>query len=343
MYLMPEKLQQQIYQEIYNCPAITTTTKAHDLWYHLNSLGDCATFLGELGDELKYFAQEADLEHPNFPKVLADDVADTLIELLNVARLAWENKYSKALSCFPKVIKKMWDLRLPALMSQYVSVLKDPEKRLEIRAQKRGSDISLAAACKGESVWFGLPEDFCIYARNSKAYEQQVVNIKQRAEKYKNLGCATLFKEIQKSIDEFEDNFKQSYYGFHRLKMTDAAIILAKMHGFELAMAGDNYEIVAKAELFDDIKDPAAKVCAYTPVAYPSHAIILPEPMQKMIAFLEAFPEAGGKPIFDHYIFVVPNIHPFLPQPEKRAMDGIFLPILMGEKDGKCFFICHWE
>ena len=83
----------------------------------------------------------------------------------------------------------------------------------------------------------------------------------------------------------------------------------------------------------------------------------------EIISTLDNFPDANGKPIFDHYGIIVPSIQYKLNYindecnmiqnfsnsiDSSKALDKILIkgkhihPIIIGEKDGKCFFICHW-
>jgi len=110
----------------------------------------------------------------------------------------------------------------------------------------------------------------------------------------------------------------------------------------------------------------------YEPKAYPYHevAYLASKSIIDTIEELETFPEANHKSIFDHYIVLVPSIYfpsisdkgifTFLnPQGFKesskdrieanRMLDMFFIlkkivsPILLGEKDGKCYYICEWK
>jgi hypothetical protein len=109
----------------------------------------------------------------------------------------------------------------------------------------------------------------------------------------------------------------------------------------------------------------------YEPRVYPLHELsdIITEDIQKTISLLEAFPDAGGKPIFDHFGVIVPGVAfpvegdgPFSFFDERGMLhtytfrhealkvldtilikNGYFYPIIVGERDGKCYFICYWK
>jgi hypothetical protein len=57
--------------------------------------------------------------------------------------------------------------------------------------------------------------------------------------------------------------------------------------------------------------------------------------------------EAESRPVFDHYVAIVPTIA-LQEGDDPMAFDTrsieekAIIPILAGEKDGKCFFLCYW-
>ena len=103
----------------------------------------------------------------------------------------------------------------------------------------------------------------------------------------------------------------------------------------------------------------------YEPRVYPFHELqeIAPKSVLDLINYLENFPDVSGKPIFDHFGVIVPgisyNYHHFVNTEGTletyncnedccKAMDKNFIknkyfyPIIVGEKDGKCFFVSYW-
>ena len=110
----------------------------------------------------------------------------------------------------------------------------------------------------------------------------------------------------------------------------------------------------------------------YEPRVYPLHKFwhLASDGINRIVNHLEAFPEANGKAIFDNYVVLVPG--PFYPRNATegqftiRDSDGIHLvydtreaaifsldsimlknniipAVLLGEKDGKCFFVSFWK
>jgi hypothetical protein len=109
---------------------------------------------------------------------------------------------------------------------------------------------------------------------------------------------------------------------------------------------------------------------SYEPRVYPLHEFsdILSSNIEKTIELLENFPDAGNKPIFDHFGIIVPGVsypapkqilYRFLDESKSvqsyvvredalKALDKILIKgqylyaILVGEKDGKCYFISYF-
>lgn len=126
---------------------------------------------------------------------------------------------------------------------------------------------------------------------------------------------------------------------------------------------------------------PLARDYEYFARSYPIHelASIMGDNTAKVIEHLENLPEVGGRPIFDHYVVVTPTIIPRsvlisqsfknkagqkvaandLPKciaskgdssmPILKAFDveliinKSIMPILMAEREGKCYFISYFE
>ena len=90
---------------------------------------------------------------------------------------------------------------------------------------------------------------------------------------------------------------------------------------------------------------------------------LAPDGVRKIVDTLESFPEANGKPVFDHFGVIVPSVI----YSESCFRDSIGLirkiddmqelsvlldrslvktksviPVLIGERDNKCYFISLW-
>ena len=328
--------------------------KLNGLFQTVSGLSDdiIDVILGDFGRKLRTFAQVVDLEHPDLGKLLGDS-APVLDSAIRLSQHLAESDYLPLKAEFPKllpsqIVKDLGTLDDPLRTQQFVRLLKSAEKREEFRRNKKAQSIQFGHMTKkGDMVWNNQPSSFDIYIPNSNAYVAECDKARDKAERYKKLGCDSLYQEMVKGITEYEKQFVDNHYGFHRITMTSAALILAKMHNYvcsEISGLADYTIHKRRLEGYD----------IYCPVVLPLHeAKIQPKKMLEVVKRLENFPEAGRKPIFDHYIVLVPAMAQVAilrgelkPKPTPDYWQMIekleFIPLLMGEKDGKCYFICFY-
>jgi len=376
--------------------------------------------LGSIGQKLRSFASKIDFSHPEivsvFDGVLADDqtFAQECLELLQLAKFARDNQLSKILPLLGRVVAKeslskivIKKIDSPQHNRMHVRLLKDPLEREEIRLSKRMQTIDLQSIYnKGEEVWNAQPDSFSRFLRFDTSYQDDLTLAEKKVERYEELGCNSLADEVRKSIDIFREHIEQSHYGFNRITMTNAAVILAKSVGFnyvpsqEMICGFGTHRTEAKINVdrkffgrynFDPEQslefNHAISEIAHSPIfttkqknnylyqprVYPLHEFweITSHEMRDIIALLESFPDAGNKPIFDHFGVIVPGVA--LPQQTpkddlytilddnglaqifsskeaaEKALDLILIkgeyifPIVVGEKDGKCYFLSYFN
>ncbi len=175
---------------------------------------------------------------------------------------------------------------------------------------------------KGPEAWRSMPANFVMYTRYSTSHLQEVKKAEKKIVRYKELGCDQMCEQIEEAINCFKSLLEDAYFGFHRITMSNVAVILAKMHGFV------HTNKPTDTRLYKDNKD-------YSAIAYPLHEVSeVPERAQKLIDHLEEFPEANHKAAFDHYVVVIPSY--------KDSEMESRIPVLLGERDGKCHFLCYW-
>ena len=359
--------------------------------------------LGKIGLKLKDLLESVDSTHPEIVNFLEGIIADdqvfsqNCIELLKIAEFAKANNLLNIVPEFGRQIIKtnisrqiIKQLDAPKNNRMYVRLLTDPEERQEIRMTKRLQFIDLAWIYKkGDEVWNSLPENFDKFLRFDSAYQDQIEQAERKAQRYLQLGCESLYEEIKKSIVEFKENMQQAYFGFNRITMTSAAVILAKSLAFNFSIETNvihdscgalrtNGMITVPREFFGELNfDPDATNQReglfdyfYEPRVYPYHELsdLASDQVKQTIEILECFPDAGNKPIFDHFGIIVPSVrfphlheklYTFLDEngvlqcyndreDAVRSLDRIlikkncFHPVIVGERDGKCYFICYF-
>lgn len=375
--------------------------------------------LGSVGQKLKLFAENIDFQHPEvnsiFDGLIADDqvFAQECLELLALGKFAKENCLNRIIPYLGNIITKesisrnvLRKIDTPQNNRMHVRLLSNPEERLEIRMTKRMQAIDLQGVYKkGEEMWNAQPDTFKKFLRFDTAYQDDIAVAERKAIRYEELGCISLASEVKKSIALFREHMEQAYYGFNRITMTSAAIILAKSLGYKFIASSDfthaaygTFKKEAKINIpqkffgkfnFDPdsnftfqshvshligspifTQKPSVDY-EFEPRVYPLHELydISSQNVKDTISILEAFPDAGNKPIFDHFGVIVPGIKfPFFKENLYTYLDenGIvhsykdkeeasksldrtlikgnhFHPIIVGERDGKCYFICYFS
>lgn len=365
--------------------------------------------LGKIGQNLKLFAKNVDFQHPEivsiFDGIIADDqsFAQECIELLSLAKLAKEQNLFKIIPYLGKVLTNelqpkniIKKIDIPQNNRMHVRLLTDNKEREEIRLTKRMQIIDLQGIYKkGKSeAWDCQPDNFTRFLRFDTAFQDDIKLAEKKAKRYEELGCSSMAAEIRKSIASFNEHMEQSYYGFNRITMTSAAIILAKSLEFEFFTQSysDNKVIVNRSffgkynldsESFLEFSPYVSQLAGspiytqkqnllpfdYEPRVYPLHEFIdiTPDNVKNAISLLEKFPDASDKPIFDHFGVIVPSIaipkinekysfldeqglvHSFSIRDDAlKSLDRILIkgnyiyPIVVGERDGKCYFISYF-
>ena len=356
--------------------------------------------LGKIGQSLKLFTKKVDFQHPEilsiFDGLIADNqiFAQNCIELITLAELAKKQNLFKIMPYLGKVLINELKPNIPQNNKLHVRLLIDDKEREEIRLTKRMQFVDLQGICKkGKTeAWDSQPDDFSRFLRFDTSYQDEIKLAEKKATRYEELGCSSMAKEIRKSIESFNEHMEQSYYGFNRILMVHAALILAKSLEFSFELVGyENYKILVNQSFFGKYNfDPEQAIefspyisraagspiftpkniqMEYEPRIYPLHEFIdiAPQSVKDTISLLEKFPDAGEKPIFDHFGLIVPSVslpknndkysfldeqgllHCFSIKEEAlKAFDKILIkgnyiyPIVVAERDGKCYFVSYF-
>lgn len=303
--------------------------------------------LGEVGVELYDFVHAIDLDHPDLSAILSGilirptTTAKRFAQYINLVRFAQEQALTEILPDIPKMALRSVEKDLRSIIkpySQYVRFLAKAVQREESRKTKEAKSFDVGfLAKKGNFNWDSIPQDFSMYCHNSASYQEEVERAKKKALRFKDLNCTSLYKEILNNINEFKEEFEKDYYGFRYITVSKSACILAKMHG-----------ITYSASPFRLMSNEGGRSYSYWPRIYPFHEFkrhmhfLMPSSIVKLVEHLESFPSANNKPIFDHFLVVVPSLENLKPDQDIQNIQcHSSCPVLLGEADGKCYFICH--
>lgn len=359
--------------------------------------------LGDIGLKLKNFILQVDLSHPEisnvFDGIFADnqEFSQSCRELLTLASHARQDNLVSVVPYLNQFLyreHKTIIRKIDAPSSNRINVrfLKDPEEREHIRCSKKMQIIDLRGIYKkGKSFWDSQPTNFSRFLRFDTGYQDELKKAEKKAKRYEELGCVSLAEEVRRTMELFREHTECNYFGFNRITMTTASTILAKSLGFAYVENGED-NIIVNRKLFYNFNpeypieyNPYVSMASggvtftdrsqipynYEPRAYPYHEFsgIASEETKGIICHLENFPDAGDKPIFDHFGVIVPGvefplrksesftfldkvgiIHKFNTREESlKTLDTILIkdkdiyPVIIGEKDGKCYFISYFQ
>lgn len=174
----------------------------------------------------------------------------------------------------------------------------------------------------------------------------------------KFLGCRLVTSFGSPSEGEsksFRVSMPRTIFGDYNFEITDDVYIIWS------GVTGSNFAPRHNSDSYE-----------YEPRVYPLDKLwhLASDEIKRLIDHLEVFPEANGKAIFDNYVVLVPG--PFYPRNATEgqftirdangihlvyntreaalfSLDSIMLKnnvipsVLLGERDGKCFFISFWK
>jgi hypothetical protein len=363
------KSQTESFHEISNFLSLVANTEDEEV---------CNLAFGDLGTKLYELVSELDYEHPeirfgNFLSSIDEKQISNMCDYLKLCKLAKFNELSHIISIFSSNITKSIcdvksELGLLKNRQSLVRLFKRPEFRNSLRKLKKFLDKKIY------ELW-NCNIEFSRFVRFDNFYQTELIETKNKIDYYNALGMNLLAKEMQESITQREDE-TVDYYGFQRTTIANCIVALAKSHNYYLDSKNSKTIIkIPASKLYDfegrrnESTHSRINDFDYMPVIIPLHEIDMTESMRKVIGHLDTFPEADNKPVFDNFFII--SCGPKFPRTntdplvifDKNGIKSTFsdkleakkhleltlikeqclTPVLLGEKDGKCYFICFWE
>lgn len=261
-------------------------------------------------------------------------MSDKLCQILKLVDHARKNKLDLSIEEIDKFYCKFIDKDIKNLDKKYIRLIKDENVRKEIRQSKKICEVSLLNFYeKARLIWDNLPNDFSIFSKDDQSYKEMIQEAENKANRYEEVGCFELANNIKNSLEVVNNTIRDSYCGYRKISIKNASIILAKVNRFQLENRNLENSFHKKKYL----------ICLnneiYNPKIYPIHYLedIRTNYINLLLLNLERVP------LFDHYMVLVPSMK------NRSTKTDIFdikekniIPIVLGEKDGKCYFISYW-
>lgn len=155
-----------------------------------------------------------------------------------------------------------------------------------------------------EDAWLNQPDSFSDFLRFNFSHEKHIEEALKKKLRYEEIGCFSLAKETQKTIENIE-NYNKMYYGFHKIDIVSVAVVLVK----KLDFIFESKKISVKSN-YKNRDDLDRDFLRYEPRVYPLCEFwdMASDSFRDNINNLKNFPEASGLPIFDRFGLVIPSI-----------------------------------
>ena len=238
--------------------------------------------------------------------------------------------------------------------------------RAEIRAAKSVQTINLRLLLnRGRAYWNEQPSCFENLFRHKNRWSENLAHAKTQHRHFQELGLSGMTSKVKQSVDQIESRHRHNtYFGFNKISLTQALVILAKASGFEFLDGEFINSVTMSPDLLHECLPAVRERLFLSPRLYTLGKLwleTLPK-VQGVHLALESAPEVGYKPLFDHFYVLIPSVeYPtsdfrgFVLDEKIRAergrnvldvqlvKNGILKAALLGEVDKNLYFICFWE
>jgi hypothetical protein len=267
-------------------------------------------------------------------------------DLMKMALHAKEKGMDSFISKLPKIAElyasaKLKSSKVPGRNGYAARLLRKPKKDLARsfrRTQRLGSSSFMRSATKN---WNCVPSSFGAFRRDFLA-SAHPEPLEEAARKFGEIGCDHLASAASELVARYIR--PPCSYGYKRLGVVDACHILAKSCGFVL---GESLIIG---------RSPSGWF-RYSPFVLPLHVLKnIPERVSSSVNHAEFNSSLYFDSVFDHYLVLAPflgdrvdvgfagevnfpDADDCVSSLERGELDGVVL----GERDGECYFICEWN
>jgi hypothetical protein len=200
-------------------------------------------------------------------------------------------------------------------------------QKLSKRIQVLGSESFMRSLAK---IWQFLPNDFAPFHKDCSF---DFSELQSHTNRLSQIGCVNLARSSSELIKRFYD--AEEFYGYKRISPVDSAMVLAKKQNLFFDEISGLVLIAMGSSFF-----------RYEPKVVPIHLIPkIPEQVMEKIS-----------DVFDNYLLVVPFLGSKVLTQDKtlgtnfpecedfhEALGKGVFSVLLGEREGMCYFICEWN
>lgn len=289
--------------------------------------------LGDVGQKLCSLLLSVG-DHPEVDELFFDDSDSDLCVLMDMLRFKDDFSVPRMAGFAEIVASEKFRLsRVPGGGGLLARVLR-PSLRERARSSRRTQRLGPSLLNFFKLRWESCPSSFANFRSGLKPASHHAM------EKAIGFFSDNGFGELARSASEIYGLFYDppSVFGYRRLSIRDASCILAKGMGFRLCKEGC-------------LVDSPEGCFQYSPVAIP-----LPLAGKPPTSVSDSVSSAElPHPVFDHYLVLVPFVgkkvsarpvsdpnFPWVSDAFSALRNGDIPCIVLGERDGKCYFVCEW-
>lgn len=304
-----------------------------------------ASSFGAIGEKI-FSLFETLGNHPETDGFFFDDQDLNLRELFDVGAFAKGRGMEAFISRLPEIAEvfsseKLRSARIPGRNSYAARLLRKPMKdaaRAVRRPQRLGSSSFIRFM---ERNWSCCPADFSRFRRNLCTPSPFSLKLEDAVRKFGEIGCPFLALASEDLLSRYHR--PKTVCGYKRLSVMDACCIMARSMGLVV-----RERIVAA-------RSPSGWF-RYSPFVVPLTFLDVPERVLSCLQEAEFNSDLYFEAVFDHYLAVVPflgdrlewdlpgeNNFPEVADFVSALREGAVPSVVLGERDGECYFLCEWN
>jgi hypothetical protein len=270
------------------------------------------TALGQFGMDLYNLSEIIDILHPDicsFP--IDNNTSIKLINCLELIKYAFDKNLNESIDGIFKFFTKNISIDLD--LHKHVRLIKDNIKKCELRSCKENFNVKLNDV---KFLWLNSEKNFDIYQKDNNKFEPFVYELLKKSNYYEEIGCVLIGSKLKK----IANNLSSTYFGFHKILLKEASVIVAKMNGASL----DESKITFRGYPY------ISKMCSMG---------FFGSELPNQLSWLEK-----DFSLFDYYFVMIPsNSITSLDEDKNLLKENFINPIVVGERNGLFYFLSFWR
>jgi hypothetical protein len=159
-------------------------------------------------------------------------------------------------------------------------------------------------------------KNFDIYQKDNNKFQPFVYELLKKSNYYEEIGCVLIGSKLKK----IANNLSSTYFGFHKILLKEASVIVAKMNGASL----DESKITFRGYPY------ICKMCSMG---------FFGSELPNQLSWLEK-----DFSFFDYYFVMIPsNSITSLDEDKNLLKENFINPIVVGERNGLFYFLSFWR